>query len=137
MEKLLSIDTKNEFIPYSSADRLKNLGFDEPCFAWYVTEKYGLEIGYVLKSHLINDAVVAPLYQQAFKWIFKKYNYFVCFVPCSENKYFHFEIRSRSSIVYDTLEENILCNDINEINLLALNKLLDLIGDLDKFIKQI
>ncbi len=39
-----------EFIPYEQALALKELGFDEPCFAWYVSEKHGLEYGKVIQS---------------------------------------------------------------------------------------
>jgi hypothetical protein len=60
---------EKEFIPYEQALELKELGFDEPCFAWYVSESYGLEYGEVIKSDLIRDGIVAPTYSQAFRWL--------------------------------------------------------------------
>jgi hypothetical protein len=64
--------TNKEFIPYKEAQALKELGFDEPCLSYYVSEKFGLNltedgIG-VTKDILIKDGVIAPLYQQAFRW---------------------------------------------------------------------
>ena len=57
-----------EFIPYEQALALKELGFDEPCFGWYASDK-SLIRDYVIKMHL-----KAPLYQQAFRWFREKYN---------------------------------------------------------------
>ena len=77
-----------EFIPYEQALELKELGFNEPCFATY--EKLNDDI-------LIQDATrpfintnsflspfedqegyieqcTAPLYQQAFRWFREKHN---------------------------------------------------------------
>jgi AICAR transformylase/IMP cyclohydrolase PurH len=65
---------EKEFIPYEQALALKELGFDEPCFAWYVSESYGLEYGEVIKSDLIRDGIVAPTYSQAFKFFREKHN---------------------------------------------------------------
>ncbi len=63
-----------DFAPYPEALELKQLGFDEPCFAWHVSETYGLEIGGVIKDDLLNDAVLAPTYSQAFRWFREEYN---------------------------------------------------------------
>ena len=79
---------KQEFLPYELAVKLKELGFDEPCLAYYQ------------KSAVIGDATIlpiqirnkasnfnnneyskmgvpfcsAPLYQQAFRWFREKYD---------------------------------------------------------------
>ena len=69
-----------EFIPYEEALALKELGFDEPCFAKY--EKDGLfqlfhtiEVAAYLtiNSNGVNGIVCAPLYQQAFRWFREKH----------------------------------------------------------------
>ena len=56
-----------EFIPYEQALELKELGFDEECFAFYdyYTKGAPLKI-YDSQSDCIGEA--APLYQQAFRW---------------------------------------------------------------------
>jgi hypothetical protein len=63
---------KKEFIPYEQALQLKELGFDEPCFGLYAPPSktvflhhYGL-----LRA---KEQVLAPLYQQAFRWFREKY----------------------------------------------------------------
>lgn len=63
-----------EFCTYEQALSLKELGFDEPCFAWYVSKDFGLEIGKVIQTDLIKDAVVAPTFQQAFRFFREKHS---------------------------------------------------------------
>ena len=67
---------KKEFAPYDRSLKIKALGFDEPCFAWYVSESYGLEYGKVVKSDLIKDGIVAPTFSQAFRWFREEHNLF-------------------------------------------------------------
>jgi hypothetical protein len=67
-----------EFIPYEQALELKELGFDEPCMAFY--ELNNREVMVVGVSQRYNDPSLltitdfcAPLYQQAFRWFREKY----------------------------------------------------------------
>lgn len=71
----------NEFVTYKQAIALKELGFDEPCIAWYVSEDYGLELGEVVQSDLLRDGLLAPLKQQVFKWFRENYKIHVRFTP--------------------------------------------------------
>jgi hypothetical protein len=82
---------EKEFIPYEQALVLKELGFDEPCLVfWTNTPKYkgdniqlcitdGMH-GYSPDSisfkqdFLREGEVLAPLYQQAFRWFRDKHN---------------------------------------------------------------
>jgi hypothetical protein len=63
-----------EFIPYELAVKLKELGFDEPCFGWF-TGSY-LRIGSVVENKHVQgeDEILAPTYSQAFRWFREKYN---------------------------------------------------------------
>ena len=81
--KANKVSTKEEiedfpkgFIPYPLALRMKALGYKEPCLAWYVSEKYGLELGKVKFDDLIKDGLLAPTWQSAFRWFRKNYNLF-------------------------------------------------------------
>jgi hypothetical protein len=99
---------EKEFVKYMEALALKELGFDEPCFAWYVSEKYGLEFGKVIQSHLIGDAVVAPTYSQAFR--FFRENYGLCqIVIQNTDKDWTYEVWAITGITYyeilDVLDE--------------------------------
>ena len=67
---------EKEFIPYTEALALKELGFNEPCFGWF-TNSY-LRIGSVVENKHVQgeDETLAPLYQQAFRWFREKYKIF-------------------------------------------------------------
>jgi hypothetical protein len=71
----------NEFISYKQALALKELGFNEPCFAHFV--KHYNEIKCILNSDDFDEwwtnnsdnlECKAPLYQQVFRWFREKYN---------------------------------------------------------------
>ena len=70
-----------EFIPYTESLSLKELGFDEPCLGWYVSESYGLEYGKVVQSDLLGDAVIAPTFSQSFRWFRDKHGLYYHIVP--------------------------------------------------------
>ena len=76
---------ENEFVTYEQALALKELGFDEPCFGrYYYKESYPMlnpnsgetelvfEFGQYIKQTEIT--ILAPLYQQAFRWFREKHN---------------------------------------------------------------
>lgn len=62
-----------DFAPYEQALELKELGFDEPCFACVD------EDGVYLKGDIRFNSTIqsyAPLYQQAFRWFREKHSLF-------------------------------------------------------------
>ena len=83
-----------EFVSYELALELKELGFDEPCLNRFYTKPKSKMFGidekgrhypikntpkklYTIGEHFIlndNNAITAPLYQQAFRWFREKYN---------------------------------------------------------------
>ena len=75
---------EKEFIPYAEALALKELGFDEPCLAFfwntgkfYTTAEYPHSIETHKQNQLGDynyDSTSAPLYQQAFRWFREKYD---------------------------------------------------------------
>ena len=93
---------ENEFVSYTQALALKELGFDEPCFGYYYHENYFTKCTpqiYYSNSftECDSDSVVpsnsckAPLYQQAFRWFREKYNFDVGTAKDSHDIY-HFQI---------------------------------------------
>jgi hypothetical protein len=72
---------EKEFVPYTEALELKELGFDEPCLAihsnanpktgLYTLKKYRLKL--IKQASQKDKGVKAPLYQQAFRWFREKY----------------------------------------------------------------
>ena len=65
---------EKEFIPYQQALALKELGFDEPCFAGYSTSTEQIE--FYSRPLLTRDSftIDAPTYSQAFKFFREKYD---------------------------------------------------------------
>jgi hypothetical protein len=84
-----------EFIQYEQSLELKGLGFDEPCFGYYVDgELRGVDLGmeelggskpyyqrfgfHVLNNHDIDNpnkvVVTAPTYSQCFRWFRDNHN---------------------------------------------------------------
>jgi hypothetical protein len=69
-----------EFAPYEIALEMKGLGFDEPCFGYYVGLGDSKEDPFKLvqiqsekgQFEWTDNVYHAPLYQQAFRWFRKK-----------------------------------------------------------------
>lgn len=105
---------KNEFIPYEQALALKGLGFDEPCLAAYLTAGRFLDI-----SEYVNHGdyrILAPLYQQAFRWFREKHG-LRHFIEFDDG---HYNPVVQSSLVH-------YCDTYEEAELACLNKLIILI----------
>jgi hypothetical protein len=76
-----------EFIPYQEALEMKQLGFDEPCLAYYDEQGKHYPMGTVVGPNTIHFGTFlpsiqkgasalltgSPLYQQAFRWFREKY----------------------------------------------------------------
>jgi hypothetical protein len=71
---------EKEFVPHNESLELKELGFDEPCFAFYEedtnnlvtfhTDSYQEVTGHVCLDRQVN----APTFSQTFRWFRDKYN---------------------------------------------------------------
>jgi len=108
---------KNEFIPYEQALALKELGFDEECFSFYnaIGEVYESEGFYRYSYNVHKDEVIAPLYQQAFRWFREKHGlrHFI------EYDNGHYNAVVQSSLVYH-------CDTYEKAELACLKKLIEL-----------
>jgi hypothetical protein len=70
------MNLEKEFVPYEQSLALKELGFDEPCFAFY-NGKFIQSTEFDFDSYnLINVGPhpLAPTFSQAFRWFREKYN---------------------------------------------------------------
>lgn len=79
---------EKEFVPYELALRMKQLGFDEPCFAYYYTLngrdwKFAEKTEYYRLDDNMNIGgkftISAPLFQQAFRWFREQKGMWVTF----------------------------------------------------------
>jgi hypothetical protein len=70
--------TAVDFVPYELALELKQLGFDEPCFAFYDESLYfpnnENQYGTFCNQKLDASSCSAPTYSQAFRWFRDKHN---------------------------------------------------------------
>lgn len=121
---------KTEFIPYEQALALKELGFNENCFAHFV--KHYNEIKCILNSDDFDEwwtnnsdnlECKAPLYQQAFRW-FREKGFHCAIMP---------KITPSNSVVYYMYEGKPKKNWDNcfetyeEAELACLNKLIEIV----------
>lgn len=69
-----------EFIPYEQALALKELGFDEPCFGYYLCKNSAFGVELELTTNWIDllpydsSSCKAILYQQSFRWFREKHD---------------------------------------------------------------
>lgn len=74
---------EDKFVPYEEALRLKELGFDMQCLAYYrKTDKKLLQtqwpymINHDKLDYVIGNAILAPIWQDAFDWFREEHGYF-------------------------------------------------------------
>ena len=75
---------EKEFVPYELAVKLKELGFNEPCFGYYKPSKefnylnweIFKDLPYLAKNSEWQDLCAAPTYSQVFKWFREKHQIF-------------------------------------------------------------
>jgi hypothetical protein len=86
---------EKEFIPYTLALALKELGFDEECLKYW--NDFGKTSTY-MRFQLLNDIddwcqdyIKAPLYQQAFRWFREKYGLVVTNPPTEMSNLIYFK----------------------------------------------
>ena len=92
---------EKEFINYEIALALKELGFDKPCFAYYIKRVgiNGNETGtfQLIYKHIggaesySNLICRTPTFSQVFRWFREKYGYDVSIKKCTPSEY-KFEI---------------------------------------------
>lgn len=83
MEEVKKQRMESLFCPYEQALELKELGFNEPCFAFYGLSRddyktirlsifQNLKTDYLPDIHHLDVTCDAPLYQQAFRWLYQE-----------------------------------------------------------------
>ena len=119
-----------EFIPYEQALELKELGFDEECFAHFV--KHYDEIKCILNSDDFDEwwtnnsdnlNVKAPLYQQAFRW-FRENGYRFTLSSDYENGIYYFDVWKSNQFMFET---DYIYNTYEEAELACLKKLIEIV----------
>jgi hypothetical protein len=118
---------EKEFIPYEQALALKELGFDESCFAIY-DKKILKSLGAMQrKNSTYPDIITAPLYQQAFRWFREKYNLFGYSYPNDYQMYGYRIVELKSSENKELIYDWGTLNTHEEAELECLKKLIEII----------
>jgi hypothetical protein len=122
-----------DFIPYEQALELKELGFDEPCFAIHSFVDGELNFMYVNTFHSNDDvnekSAAAPLYQQAFRWFREKYHIIgeVKFKGGKTTKTAWYDYVIYSEIDWDDKNPNEQWKKYEEAELACLIKLIEIV----------
>ena len=142
---------EKEFVPCELAVKLKALGFDEPCFGYYVDgELRGINLGieelggiepyyqrfgfHTLNNHDIDNpnkiVVTAPTFSQAFRWLLNRHNLYGIIIP-TETMNWTFKTMT---VVEDVIEvppyNHVDANDYStyeEAELACLEKLIEIV----------
>ena len=64
---------EKEFVTYELALRMKQLGFDEPCFMYWWKGENDYILTDLIEGEARTNDFKAPLFQQAFRWFREKY----------------------------------------------------------------
>ena len=129
---------EKEFIQYTEALALKELGFDEKCLGYYIKNSSlwcnWLDVKF--NDDPSNDkedfVADAPLYQQAFKWFREKYGLKgeVDTADMIWSKWsFKTELKGSTYILYSGLTEKIYFNTYEEAELACLKKLIEIVKE--------
>ncbi|MCW8311457.1 hypothetical protein K7A41_09500 [Sphingobacterium sp. InxBP1] len=105
---------ENQFVPYELAVKLKEMGFNESCFAYWRKPDNIQLIGveYLLANQIMSrpSYIKAPLWQQAFDWFRKKgYDSHIAktvalLISCAGHKPYYYSV-CESGKEFDTYEE--------------------------------
>lgn len=110
---------EKEFVPYELALRMKQLGFNEPCFGHYSNGEF------VYGSHTNNTMqrfrYAAPLFQQAFRW-FRKRGFLIDVTSLGKDEY---EFYIKWSFAYSFLSDTY--KTYEEAETACLKKLIEIV----------
>ncbi len=76
---------KEQFAQFEIAKKLKELGFDEPCFTFYWNDGVIYKNVESPSNHNKHDDISAPLWQQVFEFFRVKYKIWINIEPVSDD----------------------------------------------------
>jgi hypothetical protein len=122
---------EKEFVIYPLALKMKQLGFDEPCLACYYNAGEKLDIDEYVRHG--QYTVLAPLFQQAFRWFRENYNLFceINIDKTMEPKFAYTIMEYESAQFFEGFNEDILSEYLyykhEEAELACLEKLIEIV----------
>ena len=135
MEEVKKQGMESLFCPYELALELKELGFDEPCFAFYGLSRddyktirlsifQNLKTDYLPDIHHLDVTCDAPLYQQAFRFFREKYG--LHYIICKNIQMDGYGYREVILIPYMEENENTIFKTYEEAEVECLKKLIEI-----------
>jgi hypothetical protein len=131
-----NLESKKEFVSYELALALKELGFDEPCIAFYLEKvltfhTHGIDPHFIFKKNSnLWYSSSAPTYSQAFRFFREKFNLFSC-VELHLNfpirYYFIIDEIGNDDFVYHTEDETIFYDKYEDAEIACLKLLIELV----------
>ena len=136
---------EKEFIPYEQALALKELGFNEPCFAFYRNDRQDKKLEFtnielaknynginskdlfIAKNEDLFLYVSCPTFSQAFRWFREKYDIYGITSYYGKNQYF-IELLDYKGNQLIQIEDNTF-NTYEEAELECLKKLIEIVKD--------
>ena len=113
---------EKEFVPYELAVKLKQIGFDEPCFGFYSNGELIYNI--FTNNEMQRFRYAAPTFSQCFRWFRENYN---LYHTIDKQGYWFFQIKKDEG--FGDLTEVIVTYDYNsyeEAELACLDKLIEI-----------
>ena len=130
---------EKEFIPYTIALELKELGFDEPCLGGYIKFQGSgtFELAFYKYRNVdfnttSNIYVSAPLYQQIFRWFREKYD-LICrptIVVQGTKKWYNITVIVLDDKNYTLADDYTVLDTYEEAEIACLKKLIELVKKL-------
>ena len=127
---------ETEFCTYEKSLALKELGFDEPCIAFYLEKvltfhTHGIDPHFIFKKNSnLWYSSSAPTYSQAFRFFREKFNLFSC-VELHLNfpirYYFIIDEIGNDDFVYHTEDETIFYDKYEDAEIACLKLLIELV----------
>ena len=135
MEEVKKQGMESLFCHYDLALELKELGFDEPCFAFYGLSRddyktirlsifQNLKTDYLPDIHHLDVTCDAPLYQQAFRFFREKYG--LHYIICKNIQMDGYGYREVILIPYMEENENTIFKTYEEAEVECLVKLIEI-----------
>ena len=130
---------ESNFVPYQIALDMKSIGFDEPCWCYFMGDVFNSSM--FLKDYEYLDTMpqkyttytLAPLYQQAFRWFREKHllhSHITC--SCTVNEILSYDWVIHKLMSSGTREENFLTDyeqTYEEAELECLKKLIEIVKE--------
>ena len=127
---------QKDFLPYELSLKMKQLGFDEPCLAKYITSDLVVK-GCYKDSHILHALfeeneiceahILVPTFSQAFRWFREKHN-----LDSRFHTYTHHKDGNRTDYMHDFIDGKKTSFDgfektYGEAELACLEKLIEIV----------